>query len=103
MVEPAMSESVPRLIQQELGRLRLLRTRLWLDAHARLIRRVDEAIASALCPTCAEAQADGVPCEAATGACDHCARALVRIRLLRCELERAVELEEGALVEPLDL
>jgi hypothetical protein len=100
---PVPAASVPMRIEKEVGLLRLLRTRLWLGRHAALIGRIERALDLAACPTCAEAQADGVPCEGADSPCDRCARALVHICSLRAELEQAVALEEGALLEPIDI
>ncbi|MGD8376668.1 MAG: hypothetical protein PVF68_11055 [Acidobacteriota bacterium] len=100
---PAPSRLVPPLLQQEIRLLELLRTRLWLGTHDELLYRLDEALELARCPRCAEVQADGVPCDTAESDCDRCARALLHIRGLRTELEKAVDLEEGVLVEPLDI
>ena len=99
---PVPSRLVPPLLDQEIRFLRMLRTRLWLGTHEELVAQVQQALELAECPTCAEAQADGVPCEKADTSCERCVRAFLHIRAVRTRLEQAVRLEEGVLLEPLD-
>ncbi len=92
MIDSQVSNQVPPLrglIEEELQRIRVLKGRLPATAHADLLRRAELAIRNADCPSCAEAQADGIPCLSETAACDECARALEWIRALRVEMENA--------------
>jgi hypothetical protein len=51
--------------------------------RAELLSLLDELLAAARDPHCAETQADGVPCACLGVACDECQRVLSRLRQLR--------------------
>jgi hypothetical protein len=66
-----------------------LRDTLPADAQARFFKEFEELLTLAAEPRCAEAQADGTPCLAASSDCEDCGRALAWLSRLRAEIARA--------------
>jgi hypothetical protein len=85
------ARSVPALLRSEIGLLRSLRERCGRWVVPELLGRIDRALQVADCPSCAEAQADGVPCASPSRECEQCCHSLDWVRSLRQELEAAVE------------
>jgi hypothetical protein len=77
------------MLRAEVNLLDALRRRYRSVLGEELAARLERVLALASCPTCAESQADGVPCPSPERACDHCARALQWVRDLRKEIESA--------------
>lgn len=82
--------SIPALLRAEAVQLQALKNRFRTRIDRILLGRVDRAIQAAVCPTCAESQADGVPCASPVKSCDRCANALEWVRSLRIELEQVL-------------
>ncbi|MBI3447922.1 MAG: hypothetical protein HY049_03245 [Acidobacteria bacterium] len=84
---PESARNVHRQILEGLDRLNEMLGSPSLQSDGTIARRVRLAVASASGPTCADAQADGVPCATLGGECDRCDRALAFIREVHAEIE----------------
>ena len=90
------ARSIPAQLRDEVDRLRTLRRRIDPAGNSDLLGRIDGAIEAGECPTCAESQADGVPCATADRDCERCGEALAWVRSLRGEIEGIVETRSAA-------
>ena len=70
--------------------IRRLRDELPPDRQARFFREFEQLLMLAAEPRCAEAQADGVPCDTAQNECEECGRALAWLARLRAEIAKTV-------------
>lgn len=83
------ASSLQSRITGELDQIRTLKSRLSVRLNTGLLRRADLALMSADCPSCGEAQPDGIPCPSPSSVCDACIKSLEHLRALRLEMEAA--------------
>jgi hypothetical protein len=83
------TSSLQDLIAGELERIRVLKARPSIRLDPDLLRRAEMALENADCPSCGEAQADGIPCPSPASMCDACVRSLEHLQALRTEMEGA--------------
>ena len=81
--------STPDDFAREALVIQRLRDTLPADVQARFFKEFEEMLTLAAEPRCAEAQADGAPCVAASSDCEDCGRALAWLSRLRAEIARA--------------
>jgi hypothetical protein len=97
MFRSPASRSIDAMLRKEVELLEALGRRDAVRTDPALRRRLEQALKAAFCPTCAESQADGVPCANADKACDQCVRSLESLRLVRSEILEAAERRDAGL------
>ncbi len=75
--------------QREAQLVRDLSEALPVEARTMFFRQLDELLALCAEPTCAESQADGVPCPVVGVSCELCGRATQWVRDLREAIARS--------------
>jgi hypothetical protein len=101
MFRPPAPRSIDAMLRKEVEILEALGRQDSVREDPALRRRLEQAVKATFCPTCAESQADGVPCANAGKPCDQCVRSLESVRLIRSEIQEAVERRDAGLREKL--